>query len=260
MHMSRYMKRLAREVMEEDPDGCKVRNDSPSEAFAFDLSPILSIGQIAEMAEEHAVSAITAHDDYNNPVVSIPIAETGSTVFLDFTSAGPVMPDLGEHASVGRFIWHLCTCVVSHMCERPAEVGMFIPPGEVPLLRMTRFFWDPMLAAWVISWEEEPHRPLPTVLWRDGLTRIKRRIEEFQAGHCTLEDAVDTAEMVLDCDYPQMAKEDWGGLTQMVYGYADADHTVAATVRKTAKKTLAVALQLIDERLTQLPNDDDEAS
>lgn len=257
--MSRYMKRLAREAMEEDPDGFKVRNDHPSEEFAFDLSPICSIGEIVEMTEEQAVSSITAHDDYDNPVSSVPVGDTGSTVFLSFASSGPVLPDMGPQASVGRFVWHLCTCIARHMCERPAEFGIFIPPSDVLSLRMTRFFWDSMLASWVISWQDDPQRPLPTVCWRDGLTRMKSRIEEFQAGLCSLEDAVFTAELVLDCDYPQMAKDGWGGLTQLVYDYVDADRAIPSP-EETAMKTLAVALHMIDERLAQLPSEGNETS
>lgn len=87
--------------MEEDPDGCKVKNDHPSEEFAFDLSPIYSIGEIVEMTEEHANLSITAHDDYDNPVSSVPVGDTGSTVFLNFACAGPVMPDMGPHLTTG---------------------------------------------------------------------------------------------------------------------------------------------------------------
>ena len=86
------MKRLAREMQEEDPDCFKVRNDNPAEEFAFDLARPMAISDIAKLTAEAAAGAISASDDFGQAVTFVPLQRTGTVVFLDFARSALRLP------------------------------------------------------------------------------------------------------------------------------------------------------------------------
>ncbi len=243
------MKRLAREMIEEDPDAFKVRNENPSEEFAFDISPSIQIGTASESTSFEAV------DDFGSPVSIVPLDLTGVVVFLDFAGSA-LRLDFQSPVAVGQFVRQIYHLIRTEVCHPDNSLQTFIPVDEILRLQIRRLFWDAGLAAWTLHWVDEPERPLPISLWRDGLTRLRDRIQSCSDGTLTVHDTLHACVLVLDCDYPQMAKEDWGGLTQLVYDSADEDDYLNSSQRKRhAKKVFRVALPLIENRLAQLPPD-----
>lgn len=250
MHVSRYMKRLAREMNEEDPDALKVRNDNPSEEFAFDISPPVQIGATSDASSFEAV------DDFGVPISIVPLDQTGVVVFLDFARTA-LRLDFPSSVGVGPFVTRICQLIRTQVCRPENPFQAFIPANEILSLQIRRLFWDAGLAAWTLHWVDEPERPLPVSLWRDGLTRLRDRIQSCIDGTLTVDDALHACVLVLDCDYPQMAKEDWGGLTQLVFDSGDEDDYLHSSQRKRhAKKVFRLALPLIEDRLAQLPPDE----
>lgn len=250
MHLSRHMKRIAREMLEEDPDALKVRNDSPSEEFAFDISPPIQVGTASESTSFEAV------DDFGSPVSLVPLDQTGVVVFLDFARSA-LRLDFQSPVAVGPFVRQICHLIRTVVCDPDNSFQTFIASDEILRLQIRRLFWDAGLAAWTLHWVEEPDRPLPISLWRDGLMRLRERIQSCIDGTLTVDDTLHACVLVLDCDYPQMAKEDWGGLTRLVHDSGDERNYLNSGQRKRqAKKVFRVALPLIEDRLAQLPPDE----
>lgn len=244
------MKRLAREMLEEDPDALKVRNDNPSEEFAFDISPPIQVGTASESTSFEAV------DDFGRPVSIVPLDQTGAVVFLDFARTA-LRLDFASPVAVGPFVRQICHLVRTVVCHPDNSFQMFISSDEVLRLQIRRLFWDASLAAWTLHWVDQPERPLPISLWRDGLTRLRDRIQSCINRTLTVDDTLHACDLVLDCDYPQMAKEDWGGLTQLVYDSSEEDNYLSSIERKRhAKRVFRAALPLIENRLAQLPPDE----
>ena len=225
MHVSRYMKRLAREMLEEDPDAFKVRNDNPSEEFAFDLSPSPAILETSELSEYTGAAFVTALDDFGHPVAAVPLAETGSVVFLDFAHSALRLPFDQPSVPVSQFVRELCCLIRTAVCQPENAFETFIPAEQILNLRISRLFWDSSFGAWAVRWDdppaEQPEQPLPISLWRDGLTRLRDSIQDCLAGSLNEILTLAACERVLDHDYPQMAEETWGGLTQLVYDSAE---------------------------------------
>ena len=257
MHVSRYMKRLAREMLEEDPDAFKVRNDNPSDEFAFDLSPSPVVLETSELPENDGATFVTAIDDFGHPVATVPLAETGSVVFLDFAHSALRLPFEQPSVPVSQFVREICFLIRTAVCQPENTFETFIPAEEILNLRISRLFWDSSLGAWAVRWVDQPERPLPISLWRDGLTRLRDRMQSCLAGTLELDLTLHACVLVLDCDYPQMAKETWGGLTQLVFDSAEEDDFLASQERQEhAMNVFRAALPFIEARLAHLPPDE----
>jgi hypothetical protein len=250
MHVSRYMKRLAREILEEDPDALKVCNDNPSEEFAFDLSPPVQIGTVFES------TPFEATDDFGHPVTIVPVDRTGVTVFLNFAQ-NALRLDFPDAVAVDPFVRRICHLIRTVVCHPGSAYQTFIPSDEILRLQISRLFWDASLGAWTLHWVEEPQCPLAICLWRDGLMRLRDSIQSCISGSLSLDDTLYACVRVLDGDYPLMAREEWGGLTQLVYDSSDEDDYLNSSQRKRhTRKVFRSALPLIEDRLAQLPPDE----
>lgn len=261
MNVSRYMKRLAREMLEEDPDAFKVRNNNPSDEFAFDLSPSPVIFETSELPENTGAAFVTALDDFGHPVATVPLAETGSLVFLDFAHSALRLPFEQSSVPVSQFVRELCCLIRAAVCQPENTFETFIPAEQILNLRISRLIWDSRLGAWAIRWDDPPadqqEQPLPTSLWRDGLSRLRDSIVFCLAGTLDVVLTLHACERVLDYDYPQMAEETWGGLTQLVYDSSEEDGFLASPERQEhAINVFRAALPFINARLAQLPPDE----
>jgi hypothetical protein len=102
-------------LLDEDPDYWKVDNSDPSKEFAFDVPGSLTIGQVAAFTYAEAAQKITGIDDYNQPVLQIPLRQTTRHLAFDFFNATVVLPFLEESIPVALFVHTAALLVLARM-------------------------------------------------------------------------------------------------------------------------------------------------
>jgi len=134
-------------------DHAKVTNDHPQEEFAVNLD--VDIGRLLWMTTaEEVIGYVSGKDDDGQPVKTMPISATSSSIWLDFSEAMFDLPYQGEDVPLPDFVSNL-----SHKLKQGLDSGKLIVNFpefcELENFKLVRIIWMKSLSAWYPQFEEK---------------------------------------------------------------------------------------------------------
>jgi hypothetical protein len=139
---------------EQDPDFAKVDNSIPSREFAFEIQDDLTVENVAAFSDDEARERIKALDDYDRPVVTVPLMETSRVLYFNFCGRTVNLPLKDDSAPIPLFVHVISLLLVQIVSEHPEKFDLLISRSEVRSLRFWRFYFDTADGWWHVTFDD----------------------------------------------------------------------------------------------------------
>lgn len=139
----------------EDPDYGKVNNRDPSSEFAFEFPTLPKVFDVAGMTLDEARAQLVARDDYDNPVLTVPLYLTsreGSFGFSDYRFQ--LARECGDAITPAEFAWHLAQLIAFDVFPKAVSYDIAFRPEHLKGARFYRFFYSTSNEDWSLILED----------------------------------------------------------------------------------------------------------